>query len=475
MLRTYIESEKGGYVIYLLDSDQRKIYKATCNKIKFDRNKDIPSPDESQTPDYYKNQKYAAWFYFSDIDECDLQEIRQFSYVEVDSLFVDSNTNYHMFSEKRIYNIDELIQQNRTVWFVRKFEEKDLDHEIVLLNANITEPADFSKRFFETGSNSILWLSDLHLDDTSPFFVKKGKNPNTITLTEHIKQSYENFSDIGGLVITGDITNCGKAEGFDAAQNLIKDLSGSLSHSLTSESILFCPGNHDFSRKEEELGDNPPELISNQSKSTEDYAKFYHQVHSKFPNEYFACGRKFLMSSGRTVEIASLNSLMLQQYKDFEGHGFLSQKQLDFVAKEMGWDERNDTNTIRIAIMHHHYLPTCFVEKIDTKKASSVVYDAERLMEWLDKYNVRILLHGHKHRNFAATVGLPSQTKDFNCDFSGNRQTFVIGMGGTGAVNCNNMYAIIQFLSTSIKINFYRIFSDNIQKDCLDHIITIPI
>ena len=71
----------------------------------------------------------------------------------------------------------------------------------------------------------------------------------------------------------------------------------------------------------------------------------------------------------------------------------------------MGWMENAETNTVRIAIMHHHYLPTCLVEKIDVRKASSVVYDAERFMQWLVKYNVKILLHGHKHQSFVSKIG----------------------------------------------------------------------
>ena len=44
-----------------------------------------------------------------------------------------------------------------------------------------------------------------------------------------------------------------------------------------------------------------------------------------------------------------------QQYKDFEGHGFLSDKQLEYVANKMGWEENVQTNSVRIVIMHHHY------------------------------------------------------------------------------------------------------------------------
>lgn len=159
---------------------------------------------------------------------------------------------------------------------------------------------------------------------------------------------------------------------LDMADEFIDSLNRVLQRPLSSESIIFCPGNHDFTRIDDILGEKTPDLLAEHIDSAKDYREFYHKVHSKYPNEYFACGRKFLMASGRTVEIVALNSIMLQQYKDFEGHGYLSQGQLDFVAKQMRWNEEESTSAIRIAVMHHHYLPTCLVEQIDASKTSSV-------------------------------------------------------------------------------------------------------
>ena len=97
-----------------------------------------------------------------------------------------------------------------------------------------------------------------------------------------------------------------------------------------------------------------------------------------------------MLSSGHMLEIAALNSVILQQYPNFEGHGYLTQEQLDFVAKEMKWDDEENQNAIRIVMMHHHYLPTCYAEAIDATRSSSVVYDADRLMSWLVKYQVKL-------------------------------------------------------------------------------------
>lgn len=459
---------------WLIDSGQEKLYKAKCLDIKCSDNDKILSPELKYTPAYYNKQKYYAWFKFEDIEECDINEVRNYTYVRVDSLFVENRSNYKQFYGKRIYNMKEMIQQNRTIWFVRNYDEnRDPDYEIKLLNANVVEPHDFSEKYFETGSDTLLWLSDLHFG-TDDVFKVKVKNETDITLTAHIRNAYPDLNKLGGLIITGDITSLGKPEGFGKAKEFLIDLNRNLARNLVSENIIFCPGNHDFLRKNELLSNGVPEKVSANPDSIKAYKEFYSSIHNLNPNEYMACGRRLLMSTGRTVEIVALNSLFLQQYKDFEGHGFLSQKQLDYVANSMGWKENFETNSVRIAIMHHHYIPTCLVEQIDVKKPSSVVYDAERLMQWLVKYNIKLLLHGHKHQSFVSKVGRFDNSVG-KLDEDKITNIYVIGMGGTGAYNCENKFSTLTFHNDEIELKFFKIYADNTETDKCVQTVHIPI
>lgn len=450
--------------VLLMDSGQSKLYKASCCDVRLLVNQEIPSPECEKTPEYYRDQKYYAWFKFVSIEECSADILRQYSYLHVDQLFNENESNYQKFYGKRLYNINELIQQNRTVWFVRESKDTDPDHEIVLLDANIFEPEDFSSKYFETGSDTLLWLSDLHFGLDNAFTINKKGHPDKVTLTEHIKKAFPDLPDIGGLIISGDITSFGEEQGFLDAQDFITDLNRMLAKPLSSENIIFCPGNHDLKRIDTELGKQSPNQVF---KSNSDaYKNFYHTIHKLNPNEYLASGKKLLMKSGQTIEIVALNSLILQQYKDFEGHGYLSQEQLDFVSESMGWQQSDNTNAIRIAVMHHHYLPTCFVEQIEVKRPSSVVYDAERLMCWLLKYNVRFLLHGHKHQTFVSSVG---RYPHANRDSLGEMKSInIVGMGGTGAKGCENKFAVIHVESKGLTLEFYKIHSDNTEDDALD-------
>lgn len=188
------------------------------------------------------------------------------------------------------------------------------------------------------------------------------------TLAQHIYKCIGS-KKLAGLLISGDITSRAESNGFQIAKQLLRDINYEIPTQMNSENILICPGNHDFKRVTINLpADSNPSWIYQNNDSTKDFVEFYHSIYKLKPNQYFASGKKILLSSGHTVEIVALNSLMLQQYPNFDGHGYLSQEQLDYVAEQMGWDDSQNQKAIRIAMMHHHYMPTCYVEVVDVNR-----------------------------------------------------------------------------------------------------------
>ena len=105
------------------------------------------------------------------------------------------------------------------------------------------------------------------------------------------------------------------------------------------------------------------------------------------------------------------------------------------------------------------------MEITDVNKASSVVYDADRLMKWLTKYNVKLLLHGHKHRSFAAQVSYPKEPGVDVLTADTLHRISVVGMGGTGAKGTDNKLATITFKNSEMIIEFYRLYSDQSSPD----------
>jgi predicted phosphodiesterase len=348
-----------------------------------------------------------------------------------------------------------MIQQNRTIWFVRESKTDDPHYEVVLLNAKFFKPTDFSKEYFHTNSNTILWLSDTHFSDN--IFPQKD-SVDKKSLWRNIRQIIKESSlcDFGALLISGDVTSHASKDGFDKAVSFIGDINRESSYQLSSENILFCPGNHDFA-----FSYDAPDITPLADKSSANFTDFYKEIHKLAPNKYCASGRKLLLSNGIAVEIVALNSLILQQFSSFEGQGFLSEDQLNFVAEHMKWKPKKETRTIRIAMMHHHYIPTCFQDDINVGRASSVVYDAERLIRWMQKYNVRILLHGHKHIHFYSQVYHPIDMDGDMLDHTSLFKVDVIGMGSTGSKEIpdgqTKMFSTITFEPSCICFNFYKL------------------
>lgn len=458
--------------VFLVDSGQKLLYHATCELIESRPSTKIHSPEREKTPKYYCDQEYFAWFKFTKIESCETSELKQYSYTDCNDFFDDENINFSPFDNKRIYSVSELVQQNRTVWFIRKAKEQDPDNEIVLLNTDRIAPSNFSKKYYQSSGDTLLWLSDLHLSDR--LFPSKAE-PSRQTLTQHIC-SLLTETDLAGLLISGDITSRAEDDGFQLAKELLVDLNNEVSAQLNSENIVVCPGNHDFKREPSNLapGANPA-FVSNNGEATKGFVDFYRSIYNLQPNCFFASGKKILLSTGHILEIVALNSLMLQQYPNFEGHGYLSQEQLDFAAKEMGWDNNKNQKAICIIMMHHHYLPACYVEFMDINKASSVVYDADRLMNWLAKYNVKVLLHGHKHRSLVAQVSYPlnpGQGSMTNYEF---HQITVLGMGGTAAKEVENKFATITFTNDELWLQFYQLYSDQSSPDSLCQTVKIKL
>lgn len=454
--------------IYLVDSGRSLVYRAICAGIQLQTEGKIPSPEKDKTPEYYRDQEYCAWFKLIKIEPCEPSCLSEFSYVDCKELFCDLNVNYSVFDNKKIYSVSELIQQNRTVWFIKEAQASDRDNEIVLLNADIVQPTHFSKKYHQASGDTLIWLSDLHLPDG--MFPPKRGMPHP-TLAQHLSTRVKSYN-VAGLLISGDITSCAKEEGFPQAQQMLKDINYEIP-SLNSENILICPGNHDFIREAAPLSpDTAPAFLYEKPENATGFSDFYHSIYKLLPNKFYASGKKLLLSSGHILEIVALNSLMLQQYSNFDGHGYLSQEQLDYVAEEMGWNHSNCQNAVRMVMMHHHYLPACYTDAIDVTRASSVVYDANRLMNWLIKYRVKVLIHGHKHQSFVSQVGSPIQPAD-NIVTRNLSHIAVVGMGSTGASGCENKFATIHFVQNEMVIEFHRIHSDESAPDSICQVVKI--
>ena len=429
------EKELDRYV-YLFDSDQQKIYKATVLDYRADFDGRIATPGSEHTPNYYVDNTHHLWFKFQCIVEVEISTfIGNKSYQPMNDLF-QSESHYEIYDDKVISSGDELSEQSRTMWKVRDKNESDKSNEIRLKNMTKVQPSHFDSVYKATTKNSILWLSDPHFTDTNfHAYALEDGNPDKATLAKTINTAYfEGKHDIASLLISGDLTWKGDETEFALAKQFIDYL-----HSLNSldKSLLsFCPGNHDLSFYDE-VGEaqKETELIikENYQKSRSAYCNFYANFFDIKPNDSMTSGRKLLLNGSIPVEIVLLNSVTLQQTKEsFQGHGFIGAKQLEIVEREMGFTEIKPRNVTRICVMHHHLMPVSLTQNAYHNAKYSTVLDAERLSRWLTKHRFDFLLHGHMHQNFNCTIERRIITHNELSKENYTNRLHVLSLGSTG-------------------------------------------
>ena len=462
----------GGVEIFLMDSGQDLLYRATCIEIRRDPDHArIDSPDKRRTPEYYSKQAFLAWFRLKDVAPVldPKSVLAQYSYVQVDEFFADRLSRFTAFSGKQVYSVQELRQQDRTIWFLRQFEAGDPTHEISLHDSYSIAPQHFPRDYYQTDSRELLWVSDLHFSEGEhhAFPLVGSEQSNRFNLGQQIERvlTDNGIARIGGVIISGDISWKAAPEEFEMAKAFIRRLA--TWSPLRADQIAVVPGNHDL-----KFTDNPADkegpVDAARPDAREAYSNFYQDLFFIAPNEFLSCGRRLLMGRAVAVEIVCLNSSSLQQVKNaFQGHGFIGQDQLVNAREQIGWGEDSSApRAYRIVVLHHHLLPTTFSEEPAKNRTYSVALDAEALVRWIVKHRVNLVLHGHMHQPFCASVKRPA-----NVHQPGKEEEWhefhVIGMGSTGVSEedlgetKSNTIGILRFDSGALAVSVWSIHPTN--------------
>ena len=462
-----IIDEKDYLTVFLFDTGTETLYEAKIKEIQWDpRFKEIESPSRAATPDYYAGRKFKAWFRLTEIGDGIKEEsvLRKWSYVEVNELFETKRSVFQDFNGKQVFSFEELRHQERTIWFIRPFKSGDAIREILLYDTSRAKLSNFPKNIIESHSAQLLWLSDLHFStDHHEFPLEEGAQSGN-KLAEAIRKDLEVqcISEVGGIIITGDLTWKASEEEFALVRSFLDDI---MSWStLTPSQIILCPGNHDiaFSDKPWEKGAPITEATGESKKF---FKQFYIDLFSVTPNQYLASGRRFLLARSFVVEIAGLNSSHLRQTENvFQGHGFIGEKQRSHVATEMSWGgpDANMPSPFRVVLLHHHLVPVIPEELAVYEQPSSLVYDAGALCNWVVKHRVNLVLHGHMHHTKvvkeARSLGLVEGNTQWH-EFA------VASLGSTGVdlshnqLDRRNVYGLLEFFGRSVRLRIREVHS----------------
>jgi 3',5'-cyclic AMP phosphodiesterase CpdA len=451
----------------LFDTGKYRLQRAWLSDIHWDsRLSPIATPERDATPNYYGDSHYLAWYKLENIEDAVLPqaELHKWSYVRVDELFETKKSVFDAFYNKQVASFTELRNQDRTIWFIRPKQDGDGMHEIHVYDRSKTAPSNFTEEVVQLRTPTLLWVSDPHFSNDHHDFPPLPAGVTRKNLSEAIRHDleHEGITTVGALLISGDLTWRGTREEFEWAAKFIQDITSWAK--LTPSRVVICPGNHDLAFSKEPWKKGVPATQVSEAAVAE-YKRFYEELYEVKPTEYLACGRRFWMPDGAMVDVASLNSSVLQQVEGaFQGQGFVGAPQLTETAKAMKWSrDRSRIKAYRICMLHHHVVPILHREHPEIGIAGSVVYDAGALMRWLVENEVDLVLHGHMH--------LPSIVKERRAlDYPRQEnwhEVTVAALGSSGVTaghrpaNQTNSYGLIKFTREAINLIVRRISADD--------------
>src|ERR1035437_221706 len=471
--------EGTGLDVFLMDSGTGRVYKASCCDLKWEISHDrLASPNTAETPAYYGEQHYLAWFRFSAIEPIDEAVLRGYSYVRVDEFFQEIPSRYTPFYGKRVHSIQELRQQDRTIWFVRPAQDTDPMHEVAFLDPRRITPVHFPKEFVESPSRKVLWISDPHLSaDGHHGFPLESDNVGNKSLAHAIEDACKDVAHIeqvAAIWLSGDLTWRADPSEFELVRKFIGRLNTWAK--LDNYNYAVCPGNHDV-RFSDDPADKTRPVVVAAAEATASYAQFYKELFYRRPNDFLCCGRRYLLSASIPIEVVMLNSSLLQQTADhFQGHGFVGDEQLRYVAEQYGWHEAPAARPLRILVVHHHLPPVTYGERPVGGRLYSVALDAEAVMRWAVRARVDLVLHGHMHQPFHSSV-----TRRISLDDEGPEHTIAIVGAGSAGVEASqlgevqrNTVAAITFQRDQLELKMYSVSSSAPSSELWSILVPLP-
>jgi 3',5'-cyclic AMP phosphodiesterase CpdA len=434
-------------IVYLADSGQSLLWKATITKVEIPAGSDpIDSPESGKTPMYYIARTCKAWFKLTSINPCELSELSALSYEEVPGFIDDPNSK--AFDNKRIFSMEEMLGRlHRTIYFVQPFDSAHHTQHEVKLAVSPRQPAVFSRDPRFRPSNYIIHFSDLHFGKSD---FPQGDGPLKKSLTSLLGADLTALGKgrPAAVVVSGDLTWKGNPSEFQEALTFVTMLRSVYDLDPFLD-VLVIPGNHDITWADQEGEDYDPtsKVHYSGSEAERNYQDFFTRTIGILPNKYLSMGRRYLLQNFVTVDLLGLNSCRVEN-QAFSGYGYVGLDQLTDGASSMGWSKETSRVTYRMAFLHHHLIPVNPVEESAKNHDYSLTLDAGQLLYKIGELGVDCVGHGHQHQPFLSSISKPVR-KDTVYQFT--RPTLIHGSGSIGVTReklgtiGKNAYSIYDF------------------------------
>lgn len=204
------------------------------------------------------------------------------------------------------------------------------------------------------------------------------------------------------IVISGDLTETGKASEFKLAESFIDCLLGELNKlsttSLSRSDVVIVPGNHDINYTH-----NRKAFESNQDIKSYDciekfknYKYFLDNFYSKTTHRDpydIKSGYKIYKFQHHNIAIIGFDSCRHNSHESEEEPGWIYQKTINEVREIL---DKEKIYPVRFGLFHHNPVPLAEFSKLQQKDWLAS-FDANSETLW--KSGISILFHGHRHAN----------------------------------------------------------------------------
>jgi 3',5'-cyclic AMP phosphodiesterase CpdA len=445
-LRAIIDAQ-GAVEVFLADSGNTRLYRARVTSIvESPTEEKIPTPEADKTPPYYNQSPNKAWFRLAAIEDADVADLREFAYDEIPARDFVEDPASSAFDQKRIWDLAEVLQRHRTIYFIRRATDADQDWQIQLSPRATPEPFTTSPNFAK--SNYIVQLSDLHFSATEHRFPREtaGTDRNlAITLIDDLHALYGDKPP-AAVVLSGDLTWLGAPSEYRWARDFVEQLMSAFG--LDWNHFVTVPGNHDMQwARATTTYDRNAEVRAQRKRAQRNYRTFIRDTFGYSPNTDVTMGRRYVLSNYRAVDIIGLNSTRLEQ-RHFRGYGFVGRETFVRAAEAMGWTTDHERTTLKMVVLHHHVLPVTPREEITTyDRIYSLTLDAGELLYTALELGIDFFVHGHMHQPFVGSYSRFPGSGAFSAKAS-------VGVHGAGSVAVRaahlgafgtNSYTIFEF------------------------------
>lgn len=243
----------------------------------------------------------------------------------------------------------------------------------------------------------ILHLSDLHLcGDKAPnvddVLFNVSITPDTIMVTGDIFDAKAFSIDKGGK--RGNAyqkrINHNLNAGVKFFDDLIESINTNLGGSLTKQSVLFIPGNHEVQREANNISD-----------AFQIYFRFLEMFYVTLPDWYSEDMTFIRILEDKNVIIIGFRSPHVYTNKhslaDYDDYSIVDSTQLLSIRRKLR-KIRDYSNYFVIAALHHQFF--LMEERNKSYVDKSYVRNCEQFVDFLNTSNISLVLHGHKHTKF---------------------------------------------------------------------------